>query len=166
MSAKISALPSLAKVHSADLFTAVAAALNYSVTRDVIMTAWDGDFVALEGYSAFISIVPGGVIEVSFPAGATYSIIATATTVLTIDASTNVLYNAQTFEVDTPVGSKIQMDALGNIAISALHGQQVSITYLEISVGIWGGSGVPRHYDEAVRRLAAAVEGLLGGPIP
>jgi hypothetical protein len=172
MSSKISALPNLSKVHDVDEFTLVSSGTNYRCGRDVILTAWDGDFVALQGYGSSVSILPSSEVQTQLATGAVLQITGPVTEYLNIvEGGSTVVFSAGDYDV-TAAGrltftngvSTIEFALVGSIVATAATGQRFDGTYYETSIGHW--AGIPTLYSEAIRRLAMAVSGLLGGPIP
>lgn len=164
MSSKISALPASAVVRKTDLFTFARPPGNFSVVQDVMLTAEPGAEIKLESDGGKFTIDALGDALVDVVDGFTIQI--AANPIFDIDVTGNVSVSPPagafvSFIVDT---ASFVMDAAGNVQLIVVLGATLTLSYHPSTPGDWSGS--PSHVWEALDRLAAAVAGLLGGPIP
>jgi hypothetical protein len=175
---KISAMTSAATVLNADQIPIVTGGVNKRASKSAILSAAPGEPITIQGVAGQDSSLrnAGG----------------TAVIYVTSAAVANVL-GANGFFIGWPgfaVG--IGLDGLGAIHIVPQFGAQVVIAYPAVSVGgtfdtstgqivfvasngmtcpYLDGTGgawafAPAHYNLAINRLAIALAGLLGGPVP
>jgi hypothetical protein len=193
MSAKWSAFPNALKVLNADILASVQSGLNKQYTRPILFTAVSGEAMTLVsgnssfGFDAFSQVhlnlqgpqffeitfgvtsifllSASGAVEISSVAGQEI-IVQTNGASLTLGTSGTVNLESasgQALTLDDQI-STISMDGAGNMQVQCGPSGAIFMTYTPGSPGSWAGS--PIDVWGALDRIAAAVAGLLGTPIP
>jgi hypothetical protein len=169
MSSKISALPAATFMANIDLLTIVQTGVNYKITRDLVLlgTGIDDMFLAVaNGAGVYVdgvgevalTVLAGHAFTIGDTAAATYFEVSIHGAV-TIEALAG-----QTIDISCN-GCQIALLAAGGINIFPNAGQHVVIGYEVVTSGVWATSS-PADFETAIARLAVAVRGLLGVPIP
>jgi len=179
---KISAMLACMDVKNADILPIVQAGANFKATRTQLLTAGIGEaiFVTANGMAAAVLCSPTNQNEVQVSdafgvlihgdlgvvmrdALTTWNITITAAGMITISSSGG----ANTMFVSGgPLASMTMNDATQIVTFVCVNGMICPfVIQAPGAIGNWA-IGVPADYNLAINRLAAAVAGLLGGPIP
>lgn len=154
---KISQMNPAPLVDNADLIPIVQAGANFFATRDQLLIAHAEPITFGNDVGYVLQVDGSNNWSLFFGPG-----VASA---FTLDALGNVVLGVcTTFSVVGPGSAEITIDAAGEINLTPAPGFTVQIFYSPASPGDW--SGLPTDLVSAVDRIAAAVAGLLGGPIP
>jgi hypothetical protein len=169
MSSKISALTPASEVSIVDNFVIVQSAANFKCTKSQILSAHSGEPMTLIGpITSELELDLAGGITLLETSGATITIWDGTTVFFGVDSS-------GTINIDVPSGSQIvltsngtvlEMDPSGNFSIVVGGTGSASYFYrTTLGPGTWQTAS-PVTIEDAIERIAVAVAGLLGGPIP
>lgn len=120
------------------------------------------------GAGSWLNFTPLGNVEfVLSNLGTTYEFWWQSNLLVSIDVNGSIELSGvsgQTITLFGPGGSETTFASDGSISVVPFAGQTITIEGFIGSSGNWAGD--PVHMWEAIERLAAAVAGLLGNPIP
>lgn len=169
MSAKISSLPAATSVGATDITPVVQGGVNMSYTRDIFLTDVGGSQVALQGNGGFVGCDSLGNVSVQPKAGGQI-LVQSSYGSLTSNSSVN------GWNLTIPSGCNVTLAHASGTTISILGSGQL---FIPIAAGVScligvGSTFVGAHFTSkpppdiisAINRIAAAVQGLLGGTIP
>jgi hypothetical protein len=166
MSSKISALPFASTVSDSDLLVIVQTAANKRTTRQQLFASAASEQMSFTSGSAGCGINNNGEVVLSVASGKKISLLVNGQVVFEVDAGGTVTVSGTAGGQAnlSANGGLVNVDAAGNVALIPNAGQTVGIGYTPGAAGNWNVA--PTDLLIAVDRLAAAVAGLLGGPIP
>jgi hypothetical protein len=194
MSAKWSVFPVAPNVLNADILATVQAGLNYQTTRPVMLSAVPGEAIQLVNGLNILGIDAGGncgcvcntplllylqydstlVFDVQNPGGVTLnalpglplSINCNGTNIFidSAGALTITMVAGQDLEILGSNAAALTMSAAGGTTLEDGLSGTCQVSYVPSVPGNWAGN--PVGLADAVNRLAEAVAGLLGTPIP
>lgn len=155
-------------VANADLLPISQGGANLSATRAQMLRSTPGEDIEIISANAFVSVEDSGSILVSFGSGQQVEVRSSSTLAI-------LLHVGQTFcQMTAPTagfvalssfGGQVEVNAVGHVICIDNSGASVFSTYISPSPSIWAGSA-PSDMASAINRIAAAVRGLLGIPIP
>jgi hypothetical protein len=166
MSKKISELAAATSIANADLLTAVQGGVNKRLTRAELFLGGATEAVTLSFNGASLMFSAGGQAILQGSAGNICQIAGFGGGAVWVDGAGGIRASAlggADMILQANSGS-FQIDVAGNITVGGPGA--VFVGYVDGSGGSWGGAGAPTNLGTAVDRLAVAVAGLLGGPIP
>lgn len=169
MSSKISALPAAADIANADVVAGLRSGVNVKIDRPTYLTAKAGEAIALNSIVGKVEIDAAGRVTLLFTLGQLFQIKDSALVTYIEVGPTGTLNfqvpNGQSIDLTGSLGGQILIDPSGVVTINCAGGVSAEIDYFPATPGDWvGGNPVEMHI--AIDRIAAAVAGLLGGPIP
>lgn len=174
---KISAMTGASEVGNADDIPIVAGGANFKATRDQLLSAATGEHIFVTGVAGFTAGLQDSTTNNQINVSGSVGIMSCDTSIVTggptrttgieCDALDNINITlkdlATLFISDVGGNNFIIMDTnTGTLNIQMNTGMDGSITNLV--AGNWAGT--PGQLSDSFNRLAAAVAGLLGTPIP
>jgi len=152
---KISAMPDAPDMGELDLLTVVVGGVNYKITRNAFLTAKTGEAVILAGGTGMIAIFDDGSVEISGPPGAEFLLGFGSGSALRFKDDEIGIEFINRFSFALNDGRSFDLEV----------GQPMFLSWDPVSPGNWAPA-VPDNVGDALERIATAVAGLLGGPIP
>ena len=170
MSAKISALPTANTwAELVDYFPVVVGGVNMKIFRGKLLAAAAGEDIAIQSDigDGAVYVSADGQVEIVIAAGQEYTLKRGTASLVLVSAAgdmTTTMESSCAWSV-TANGSSFKIDSYGKVQIIANVMQPVEIDYKPWYGGAnWAFS--PLFDKDAIDRLAAAVAGLLGTPVP
>lgn len=166
MSAKISALPVLTPFTVTDVLCGLVGGADSQITRDTFLTAGPTDTMTIAGVTGIFQIDTTGKISLVCNAAASIEFDDGSGVAGNLTSSGGWLFFSPSnlFQVTGLAGATIQMQATGALLFVDTSGASAFVTYVPTVPGNWAFN--PADLAAAIDRLAAAVAGLLLGPIP
>lgn len=167
-STAISDMTGATQVANADLLPIVSGGVNQQATKQLFLTGAAGESIVLLGCAGgTISVGTGGSVGMQANTGGVAAMGGGGGGVITCNALGSITIFEQTGQGITigggsygisigPSGLTLGIPAMGN----------VTINWTAATPGNWGGTGPSSDLVSSVERIAVAVAGLLGGPIP
>lgn len=166
MSLKISELPVAANMANADVVCGLVGLADNQITREILLNAGTFEQITLSGNLSFLLQDTDGNAVLEIGVDRLFSVgnaIATEM-VMSIAIGTTFSPAAGVFNILGGNACSMTFDALGSIRITDTSGVTPFITFVALFPGAWVIP--PVTVDDAIQRLALAVFGLLGAPIP
>jgi len=166
-SKKISAMPSAASFEVVDYFPIVKALNNYKCTRDVFLTMTAGEYIQIGNASASIYMDDSPYLEVAVGGGGEMYFTRAGFQAFGVNTSGSITIAApagQQISIGSSGGSVVTKST-GIVEVKSAGGNSSYVSYKFSSALVWAGSS-PIDMADAITRIATAVAGLLGGPIP